>query len=81
MLRAQWMVTKNLGILDRIDELGENLAGNIRAGLDPEADRYRSRRSHSQPALEAIRLRCLRPMMSSQPDFADTTIPGDTELP
>jgi len=33
-LRAQWMVTKNLGLLDRIDELGENLAGNIRAGLD-----------------------------------------------
>ncbi len=32
-LRAQWMVTKNLGLLDRIDELGENLAGNIRAGL------------------------------------------------
>jgi len=27
------MVTKNLGLLDRIDELGENLAGNIRAGL------------------------------------------------
>ena len=33
-LRAQWMVTKNLDLLDRIDELGENLAGNIRAGLD-----------------------------------------------
>ena len=33
-LRAQWMVTKNLGLLDRIDELGENLAGNIRAGLE-----------------------------------------------
>ena len=28
------MVTKNLDLLDRIDELGENLAGNIRAGLD-----------------------------------------------
>ena len=47
-LRAQWMVTKNLNLLDHT-----NLAGNIRAGLD-QADRYRSRRSHSQPALEAI---------------------------
>ena len=32
-LRAQWMVTKNLNLLDRLDELGENLAGNIRTGL------------------------------------------------
>ena len=32
-LRGQWMVNKHLAILDRLDEMGENLAGNIRRGL------------------------------------------------
>lgn len=32
-LRGQWMVNQHLHLLDRIDELGENLAGNIRMGL------------------------------------------------
>ena len=34
VLRAQWMVTKYLGIMDRLGELGENLSGNIRKGLN-----------------------------------------------
>lgn len=32
-LRGQWMVAHHQDRLDRIDELGPNLAGNIRAGL------------------------------------------------
>ena len=33
VLRGQWMVGQHLGLLDRIDEMGDNLAGNIKAGL------------------------------------------------
>lgn len=32
-LRGQWMVNKHLANLDRLDEMGDNLAGNIRSGL------------------------------------------------
>ncbi len=32
-LRGQWMVAHHRARLDRLDELGEDLAGNIRAGL------------------------------------------------
>jgi amidase len=48
-LRGYWMVAHHHALLDRLDLLGENLAGNIRAGLDgsPErlgaAERARSR--------------------------------------
>ncbi len=33
LLRGQWMVGQHFGLLDRIDQLGANLAGNIKAGL------------------------------------------------
>jgi amidase len=33
-LRGRWMVEHHRSRLDRLDELGENLAGNIRAGLE-----------------------------------------------
>lgn len=33
-LRGRWMVEHHASRLDRLDELGENLAGNIRAGLE-----------------------------------------------
>jgi len=48
-LRGYWMVAHHHALLDRLDLLGENLAGNIRAGLEgsPErlgaAERARSR--------------------------------------
>lgn len=32
-LRGQWMVNKHLANLDRLDKMGDNLAGNIRSGL------------------------------------------------
>jgi len=34
VLRGQWMVNKYLHLIDRLDELGTNLASNIRKGLD-----------------------------------------------
>ena len=34
ILRGQWMVNKYLHLIDRLDELGTNLASNIRKGLD-----------------------------------------------
>ena len=33
-IRGLWMVVTQYGRLDRIDELGDNLAANVRAGLD-----------------------------------------------
>jgi amidase len=33
-LRGYWMVAHHHALLDRLDELGENLAGNIRGGLE-----------------------------------------------
>lgn len=48
-LRGYWMLAHHHALLDRLDLLGDNLAGNIRAGLDgaPErlaaAERLRSR--------------------------------------
>ena len=38
-LRGRWMVAHHQDRLDRIDELGPNLAGNIRAGLAATAGR------------------------------------------
>ncbi len=37
-LRGHWMVSHHHHLLDRLDELGENLAGNIRAGLGQSAE-------------------------------------------
>lgn len=38
VLRGYWMVAHHGHLLDRLDDLGENLAGNIRAGLAQSAE-------------------------------------------
>ena len=38
VLRGHWMVAHHHHLLDRLDQLGENLAGNIRAGLGQSAE-------------------------------------------
>ncbi len=49
ILRGYWMVARHHALLDRLDELGEDLADNIRSGLGQapellgEAERVRSR--------------------------------------
>ncbi len=48
-LRGLWMVAQQMGRLEHLDQFGENLAGNIRAGLEvtssalAEAERTRTR--------------------------------------
>ena len=49
-LRGQWMVAHHQDRLDRIDKLGPNLAGNIRAGLAVTAAAPRPRRPGAQRA-------------------------------
>ena len=39
-LRGYWMVAHQLRHLDRLDELGDNVAGNVRAGLEVTTRQY-----------------------------------------
>lgn len=54
-LRGRWMVEHHAALMDRLDELGENLAGNIRSGLDLRPDQIEGAEAARDRLRETVR--------------------------
>jgi len=54
-LRGRWMVYHHEALVDRLDELGENLAGNIRSGLELRPDQVEGAEAARERVQETVR--------------------------